>query len=129
MLRLQKGTHAVCLYMNKLTQIKVMPTLDDLTIDPSLAKDLSSEEAANMLAQLMTVQPTLMVQAMSGKEKEHLKAGDRLLKVDEVACRLNCDPDWVYRNTDKLPFTRRLSSNQLRFSEKGLEEYIKNLPC
>ena len=128
MLRLQKGTYAVRLYMNKLTQIKVMPTLDDLAVDPFLAKDLSSEEAANMLGRVMAVQPTLMVQAMSSKEKEHLKVGDRLLMAGEVACRLNCDRDWVYRNTKKLPFTRRLSSKQLRFSEKGLEEYIKNLP-
>ena len=114
--------------MNKLTQIKVMPTLDDLAVDPFLAKDLSSEEAIGMLARLMAVQPALMVQAMSREGEEHLKAGDRLLKADEVAERLNCETDWVYRNTDKLPFTRRLSSKQLRFSEKGLDKYIKNLP-
>ena len=114
--------------MNKLTQIKVMPTLDDLTIDPSLANGLSSAEAMDMLARLMAVQPVLMIQAVSNMRSVEQGTMDRLLKVDEVAERLNCETDWVYRNTDKLPFTRRLSSKQLRFSEKGLDKYIKNLP-
>jgi hypothetical protein len=113
--------------MNRLTQIKVMPTLDDLVTDPSQAKSLSSEKATDMLFQVLAIQPILMVQVVSSKGKEHLHTGDRLLKVDEVACRLNCDAGWVYRNTDKLPFTRRLSPSQLRFSEKGLEKYIENL--
>ncbi len=94
---------------------------------PSLANDLNSEEALDMLVLLASIQPVLSAVAYSGNV-ENMFTGDRLLKVGEVAFRLNCDSDWVYRNKDKLPFTRRLSSNQLRFSEKGLDKYIKNLP-
>jgi hypothetical protein len=114
--------------MNKVTKLKTTTTLDDLATNPSLAKSLSPEEATDILTQIMAVQPVLMAQAFSDKGNEQRDAGDRLLKVEEVACRLNSPPDWVYRNTDKLPFTRRLSASQLRFSEKGLEKYIKNLP-
>jgi predicted DNA-binding transcriptional regulator AlpA len=114
--------------VNKITKFITTTTLDDLTLDPSLAKFLSPEEAVEMLSQLGVVQGILLIQALSGRENEKQDAKDRLLNVKEVADRLDYSPDWVYRNANKLPFTRRLSSNQLRFSEKGLEKYIKNLP-
>jgi hypothetical protein len=113
--------------MNKMTRVNFMPTLDELIADSSRAKALSSEEAIGLLSGIASIQPALLAVAYSGRV-ENEPTGDRLLKVEGVACRLNCEPDWVYRNTDKLPFTRRLSSSQLRFSEKGLERYIKNLP-
>ena len=107
--------------------MKTITTIDSIASNPSLANDLNSEQAMDMLVLLASIQPVLSAVAYSGNV-ENMFTGDRLLKVGEVAFRLNCDSDWVYRNKDKLPFTRRLSSNQLRFSEKGLEKYIKNLP-
>jgi len=107
--------------------MKNLPTLDDLINDSSLAKTMSCDEATGMLSRLMALQATLMVQAVSSREQEHQTSGDRLLKVEEVAYRLNCDTDWVYRKADKLPFACRLSPRQLRFSEKGLEKYIAKL--
>ena len=107
--------------------MKTITTIDSIASNPSLANDLNSEEALDMLVLLASIQPVLSAVAYSGNV-ENMFTGDRLLKVGEVAVRLNGDSDWVYRNKDELPFTRRLSSNQLRFSEKGLEKYIKNLP-
>lgn len=114
--------------MNKLTKIKNLPTLDDLASDPSLAKALSSEEAVNMLTLLMAVQPILMVQAVSDKGRVEQGTMDRLLRAEEVAYLLGAEVDWVYRKAAELPFTRRLSPGQLRFSKKGLGKYIKNRP-
>ena len=114
-------------FMDKLTQIKKGSTLVDLINDPSLAKTFNSEQAIDLLSGIASIQPILLAVAYSGKV-ENKPTGDSLLSVGAVASRLDCDPDWVYRNTDKLPFTRRLSSKQLRFSEKGLEKYIRNLP-
>ena len=111
----------------KTTRLKADIRLNELATDPSFVKGLSSQEAVEILVQLASVQSVLLAVACRGKV-EHESAGDNLLKVEDVANRLNCPADWVYRNTDKLPFTRRLSPNQLRFSEKGLEKYIKNLP-
>jgi excisionase family DNA binding protein len=51
------------------------------------------------------------------------KAPDTLLTVGEVAERLGVSNRWVYRNADRLPFTRRLTSGTLRFSERGLERW------
>ena len=81
----------------KLTKINNLPTFDDLVNDPSRANAFSSEEAIDMLGQLMAIQAILMVQAVSVNKNEHQKIVDRLLKVEEVACRLNCEPDWLYQ--------------------------------
>lgn len=48
---------------------------------------------------------------------------DRMLTVQEAAERLGVDTRWVYRRAKKLPFTRKLSTGTLRFSERGLERW------
>jgi predicted DNA-binding transcriptional regulator AlpA len=112
--------------MNKLTQRKVMPTLEDLTVDPPLAKDLSSEEAANMLTQLTAVQQTLTAQVVSSKGSNTEDTEDRLLNIDEAAQRLSMTTDWLYRNWKNFVFARKISG-QLRFSSQGIDRYIKRL--
>ena len=32
--------------------------------------------------------------------------------------------DWLYRNADRLPFTRRTGCRALRFSERSLKRYL-----
>jgi predicted DNA-binding transcriptional regulator AlpA len=51
--------------------------------------------------------------------------GDRLLDAREAARILGVEPRWLYRRADRLPFTRRLSPRTLRFSELGLQRWIK----
>ena len=51
---------------------------------------------------------------------------DRLLTIAEAAEVLKTTKDWLYRHHQQLPFTVRLSERQLRFSAKGIEEYIEN---
>jgi hypothetical protein len=50
---------------------------------------------------------------------------ERLLDVAETAQRLNVSEDYLYRNWKKLPFARKLEFG-LRFSESGLNAYIRN---
>jgi predicted DNA-binding transcriptional regulator AlpA len=52
---------------------------------------------------------------------------DRLIKPKELAERLGTSMDWVYRHWQTLPFTVKLSPRQLRFSEKGLEQYLDRI--
>jgi hypothetical protein len=49
---------------------------------------------------------------------------DKLLTIEEAAEILRTTKDWLYRNHPKLPFTVRHSQRQIRFSLKGIEEYI-----
>jgi len=50
---------------------------------------------------------------------------DRLLTVQEAAERLKTSEDWLYRSWKTLPFAVKLSKKQLRFSEQGLDDFIK----
>lgn len=54
--------------------------------------------------------------------------GDRLLRVEEVADRLGVKKRWLYDRSDSLPFARKLAPQTLRFSEKGLQEWIATRP-
>jgi excisionase family DNA binding protein len=49
---------------------------------------------------------------------------DRLLTVEEVCQILNCTEAWLYHNTKKLPFVRKVGG-LLRFSSNGLQKYIE----
>jgi predicted DNA-binding transcriptional regulator AlpA len=50
---------------------------------------------------------------------------ERLMKPKELAERLGTSMDWVDRHWKEFPFTVKLSPRQLRFSEKGLEQYFE----
>ncbi len=45
---------------------------------------------------------------------------DSMLTVKEAASLLNVKDRWLYRHGNRLPFTRRLSGRNLRFSKTGL---------
>jgi len=49
---------------------------------------------------------------------------DRLLTAGEVAARLHCSKQHVYREAPRWPFTRKLAPRVLRFSEAGLERWL-----
>jgi len=61
--------------------------------------------------------------------QEALQAGakaDRLLTVQEAAQRLGLTEDWLYRHYRGLPFTRKVGEQTLRFSEAGIDRWIRN---
>ena len=49
---------------------------------------------------------------------------DRPLTATEAAALMNVTPRWLYRHAAKLPFTRRLSRKNLRFSEAGIRRWL-----
>jgi predicted DNA-binding transcriptional regulator AlpA len=49
---------------------------------------------------------------------------DRLLTVKQAAPVLGMSEDWLYRNADRLPFTHRTGRRAVRFSERGLKQYM-----
>jgi hypothetical protein len=51
---------------------------------------------------------------------------DKLLDVEQTAARMNCSPEFLYRNHKKLPFTRRdRVGSKLLFSSAGLDAYLR----
>jgi hypothetical protein len=49
---------------------------------------------------------------------------EKLLTPEQAADILGQTVRWVYRHAGKLPFTRRISRKNLRFSEAGLRRWI-----
>jgi predicted DNA-binding transcriptional regulator AlpA len=49
---------------------------------------------------------------------------DKLLDVREAAERISMSADWLYRHKDKLPFTRRVGTRTVRFSEAGITRWL-----
>ena len=50
---------------------------------------------------------------------------DRLLDTEEASKVLQVSPDWLYRNSRKLSFTRRVGARALRFSYRGIQTWIR----
>ena len=49
---------------------------------------------------------------------------DRLIDVEEAAKILCTSTDFLYRHWQEFPFARKLSKKQLRFSKRGIDEWI-----
>ena len=60
------------------------------------------------------------IAAATGKHDD----SDRLLTADEAAAILDVNIRWLYRHAAKLPFTRRISRKNIRFSETGLRRWV-----
>lgn len=103
--------------------------LATLAADPTRLEHVSPEEIPGLIGETEALKALLWarLQAASAPEAKTKQgqAHDRLLTVDDVAERLGVSRRWVYRKAkaDALPFVKRLASNTLRFSERGLERW------
>ena len=83
----------------------------------------------DLLGQLEAIQARLWVRMLSGTPSKDahksLPPEDRLLTPEEAASIMGTPLKWVYRNSRKLPFTRKLSRKCLRFSELGLRRWME----
>jgi predicted DNA-binding transcriptional regulator AlpA len=73
-----------------------------------------------LLDQIRAVVREDVAKAVKGNSKD-----DRLLTVEDCCKVLNCDPQWLYHNAKKLPFTRKVGG-LLRFSNNDLQRWIAN---
>jgi len=49
---------------------------------------------------------------------------DVLLTPEEAAAIMNVERRWLIRHSRRLPFTRRISRKNLRFSEAGIRRWL-----
>jgi hypothetical protein len=101
--------------------MRTVPSLADVLADRQRIGELDPEHARQLLIDISTIQPLLIVRALALGGTAC--TGDRLLKIDEAATHLGQSPDWLYRHAGRLPFTVR-QGRGLRFSERGLATYI-----
>jgi len=92
------------------------------------------------LLQDMSEPSTILPEALRAEFKEIMRAvlreeltentsaagaeKDALLTSEQAASLMGVSRRWLYRHAAKLPFTRRVSRKNLRFSEAGLRRWI-----
>lgn len=87
-----------------------------------LARNLPAADLPEFLGQLEAIRMTAFARLAIGASAP--PAPDTLLNVSEAAKRLHCSPDYLYRHSGKLPFTRRMGS-KLLFSSVGIDAYLR----
>jgi|SRR5579863_2448419 len=108
--------------------LQVVPKLDEVAADPAKAGRLDSHTTELLETRAIVVLDVLRKRKLSLAAQtalaERAPRPDRLLSAKEVAKRLGFGVDWVYKKHRDLPFRVRLGTVP-RFSEKGLERYIR----
>jgi excisionase family DNA binding protein len=97
-------------------------TLGAILAEPARVADAPIEALAALLVQLAAVQAAIAARLAAGLHRDD--GPDRLLTVKQAAPALGMSEDWLYRNADRLPFTRRTGPRTVRFSEKALKRYL-----
>ena len=49
---------------------------------------------------------------------------EKLLDAKQASEMLSTSPDWIYRHSKKLPFTRKLTPKMVRFSYAGIVKWL-----
>ncbi len=107
----------------------VVPKLEEVAVDPGKTGGLDAhttellETAA--IAALSALRERKLALAAEERTASPASRPDRLIKAKEVAERLGVGIDWVYHNPNKLMAFRVRFGTVPRFSEKGLEEFIR----
>jgi hypothetical protein len=74
-------------------------------------------------SELETIIERAVLKALGNGNLSSRHEPDKNLTPAEAAVLLNVSVRWLYRHAKRLPFTKRLSSKCLRFSEAGLLRY------
>lgn len=110
--------------------VAVSDRLAQLAADPEGVDDLPREDVPDVLSEVEALRARLWARLTrpernGGPPQAEDNGADRLLTVEELAEVLNVDERYVYRRADRWPFTVRLSERKLRFSEEGLQRWLR----
>jgi len=106
----------------------IVPRLEELVADPWQVSVLDA-----YTARVLRTQAIAALNVLNGLDLDITRAEieghgqqqrDRLLNIDQACEKLGRKRDWLYRHHKELPFTVR-HGRPLRFSELGIEEYIR----
>jgi predicted DNA-binding transcriptional regulator AlpA len=100
-------------------------TLTDLLGDPARISAVPRDAIAELRGQIAKLDTLLLSRLLAGGEAQPHMDGDRLLTAAEASRKLGATEDWMYRHANTLPFAVRVGKKHLRFSEEGMERYIR----
>jgi hypothetical protein len=87
--------------------------------DPEAIDGLPEESLPGLIAQLAALQARAAARLVTRRAQPP----DHLLDLEDAAARLATTPDWLARQKH-LPFRVEVSPGQVRWSERGLDEWI-----
>lgn len=85
------------------------------------ARSIAANELPRLLGDLEEIRATAL--ARLSAPSSPAEQPDELIDVAEAARRLGVSPEYLYRNHNRLPFTRH-AGRKLLFSSKGIEHFI-----
>lgn len=109
--------------MTSAQKIVAVPTLADLLSDPERISALPKDVIAELRGEIAKLDTLLLSRLL--EQPELGTDGDRLLTAPEAAQKLGATEDWLYRQANTMPFAVRVGKKHLRFSEAGIERYIR----
>ena len=108
--------------------LSIVPRLEELVADPWQVSMLDAHTArvlrTQAIAALIVLNGHDLDITRAEIEGHRQQQRDRLLNIDQACEKLGRKKDWLYRHHKELPFTVR-HGKPLRFSELGIEEYIR----
>lgn len=97
-----------------------MVTLNELALSPDRASELTLDERRLIIARCAAIQMAIVALPVVAPAP----AQDRLLCAEEAAALLGESVGWLYDHPS-LPFrVRSKNGRSLRYSERGIQEYI-----
>lgn len=81
------------------------------------------DEIAAQLGHIETQRAALLAELIALNLQR--EPDDRLLKIEEAAALLSVTTDWLYRHAEDFRFTIRPGPGQVRFSEQGIQDYLR----
>ena len=110
------------------TEASVTMTLATLAVDPMRIQHVAPGDLPSLIGETEALRAALWARLQTAcvpppRATNQQSEPDQLLTVDEAAERLSVTRRWMYRKAAKLPFTRRIGRNTLRFSARGLERW------
>jgi len=81
---------------------------------------MERDQLPQLLGELETIRATAL---MKMSAPSSLPERDELLSIEAAADRMGVSTDYLYRNSKRLPFTRRMG-RKLLFSSVGIDSYI-----
>lgn len=104
--------------------------LATLAADPARVDEVQAEALPALIGETEALRARLWARlqaasspAVAASPARPTDQPDRMLTAEEAAELLGVSKRWIYRKAEELPFTRRLSENTLRFSERGLNRW------
>ena len=98
-------------------------SLDVLAADPGRAVLLSPEERGRLIVQAAAVLAALGAGLALPEDKPQPEPSDRLLTAEQAAQRTGLTVKQI--KSRRLPFKRRIGHRTIRYSERGLERWLR----